>query len=192
MKKYVIGLTVLSLLLCLFFIQESFAKYITSADETATMTIARWKILVNNEDIRDENSVNAIINPVFLGNDNIAANIIAPTSEGYFDLVIDAREADVSFKYKIEMAVNENSSVSDLIVTKYTINGGAPILLDSDEQVIENTVLHRDNTSTINIRVYIVWDDSVDATMDNSDDTAATIDTNNAMMDVSINFIQVV
>lgn len=192
MKKKVILLVVLSILLCLFFVQESFAKYITEANETANMSIARWKILVNNEDIRDENTVNAVINPVFPGNDNIAENIIAPTSEGYFDLVIDAREADVSFKYKITMSVNENSSVRDLVATKYVINDGEEITLDSDNQVIENTVLHRDNTGTINIRVYILWNDGEGASMDNSEDTSATTSSNSAMMNVSLNFTQVV
>lgn len=192
MKKKVILLVVLSILLCLFFVQESFAKYITEANETANMSIARWKILVNNEDIRDENTVNAVINPVFPGNDNIAENIIAPTSEGYFDLIIDAREADVSFKYKITLSVNEDSSVRDLVATKYVINDGEEIALDSSNQVIENTVLHRDNTGTINIRVYIVWNDGDDASMDNSEDTSATISSNSAMMNVSLNFTQVV
>ena len=192
MKKKVILLVVLSILLCLFFVQESFAKYITEANETANMSIARWKILVNNEDIRDENTVNAVINPVFPGNDNIAENIIAPTSEGYFDLVIDAREADVSFKYKITLSVNEDSSVRDLVATKYVINDGEKIALDSSNQVIENTVLHRDNTGTINIRVYIVWNDGDGASMDNSEDTSATISSNSAMMNVSLNFTQVV
>lgn len=192
MKKKVILLVVLSILLCLFFVQESFAKYITEANETANMSIARWKILVNNEDIRDENTVNAVINPVFPGNDNIAENIIAPTSEGYFDLIIDAREADVSFKYKITLSVNEDSSVRDLVATKYVINDGDEIALDSSNQVIENTVLHRDNTGTINIRVYIVWNDGDGALMDNSEDTSATISSNSAMMNVSLNFTQVV
>lgn len=192
MKKKVILLVVLSILLCLFFVQESFAKYITEANETANMSIARWKILVNNEDIRDENTVNAVINPVFPGNDNIAENIIAPTSEGYFDLIIDAREADVSFKYKITLSVNEDSSVRDLVATKYVINDGEEIALDSSNQVIENTVLHRDNTGTINIRVYIVWNDGDGASMDNSEDTSATTSSNSAMMNVSLNFTQVV
>ena len=192
MKKRLILLVVLSIILCLFFVQESLAKYITAADETANISIARWKILVNDEDIRDENTVNTVINPVFLGNDNIAENIIAPTSEGYFDLIIDAREADVSFKYKISMSVNQNSSVKDLVATKYVVNGGEPITMDINNQTIENTVLHRDNTGTINIRVYIVWNDGDGSLMDNSADTLATTSGNSAMMNVSLNFTQVV
>lgn len=192
MKKRLILLAVLSIILCLFFVQESLAKYITAADETANISIARWKILVNDEDIRDENTVNTVINPVFLGNDNIAENIIAPTSEGYFDLIIDAREADVSFKYKISMSVNKNSSVKDLVATKYVVNGGEPITMDINNQTIENTVLYGNNNSTINIRVYIVWNDGDGSLMDNSADTLATTSGNSAMMNVSLNFTQVV
>lgn len=192
MKKRLILLVVLSIILCLFFAQESLAKYITAADETANISIARWKILVNDEDIRDENAVNTVINPVFLGNDNIAENIIAPTSEGYFDLIIDAREADVSFKYKISMSVNQNSSVKDLVATKYVVNGGEPITMDINNQTIENTVLYGNNNSTINIRVYIVWNDGDGSLMDNSADTLATTSGNSAMMNVSLNFTQVV
>ena len=192
MKKRLILLAVLSIILCLFFVQESLAKYITTADETANISIARWKILVNDEDIRDENTVNTVINPVFLGNDNIAENIIAPTSEGYFDLIIDAREADVSFKYKISMSVNKNSSVKDLVATKYVVNGGEPITMDINNQTIENTVLYGNNNSTINIRVYIVWNDGDGSLMDNSADTLATTSGNSAMMNVSLNFTQVV
>lgn len=192
MKKRLILLVVLSIILCLFFVQESLAKYITAADETANISIARWKILVNDEDIRDENAVNTVINPVFLGNDNIAENIIAPTSEGYFDLIIDAREADVSFKYKISMSVNQNSSVKDLVATKYVVNGGEPITMDINNQTIENTVLYGNNNSTINIRVYIVWNDDDGSLMDNSADTLATTSGNSAMMNVSLNFTQVV
>ena len=192
MKKRLILLAVLSIILCLFFVQESLAKYITAADETANISIARWKILVNDEDIRDENTVNTVINPVFLGNDNIAENIIAPTSEGYFDLIIDAREADVSFKYKISMSVNQNSSVKDLVASKYVVNGGEPITMDINNQTIENTVLYGNNNSTINIRVYIVWNDGDGSLMDNSADTLATTSGNSAMMNVSLNFTQVV
>lgn len=192
MKKRLILLVVLSIILCLFFVQESLAKYITAADETANISIARWKILVNDEDIRDENAVNTVINPVFLGNDNIAENIIAPTSEGYFDLIIDAREADVSFKYKISMSVNQNSSVKDLVATKYVVNGGEPITMDINNQTIENTVLYGNNNSTINIRVYIVWNDGDGSLMDNSADTLATTSGHSAMMNVSLNFTQVV
>lgn len=190
-KKITIPLCIICFLLCLFFIEDTYAKYITSTNESASMNIARWRILVNNKDIRENSTTNAVITPIFNGNDNINSGIIAPNSEGYFDLIIDATEADVSFKYKIEISVNQNSPVKDLITTKYIIDNGNEIPLERDNATIENTVLHKDNTKPINIRVYIKWDDSNEATMDNNADTEATKQVDNpAKMDVKLSFIQ--
>ena len=190
-KKITIPLCIICFLLCLFFIEDTYAKYITSTNESASMNIARWRILVNNKDIRENSTTNAVITPIFNGNDNINSGIIAPNSEGYFDLIIDATEADVSFKYKIEISVNQNSPVKDLITTKYIIDNGNEIPLERDNATIENTVLHKDNTKPINIRVYIKWDDSNEATMDNDADTEATKQVDNpAKMDVKLSFIK--
>ena len=190
-KKITIPLCIICFLLCLFFIEDTYAKYITSTNESASMNIARWRILVNNKDIRENSTTNAVITPILNGNDNINSGIIAPNSEGYFDLIIDATEADVSFKYKIEISVNQNSPVKDLITTKYIIDNGNEIPLERDNATIENTVLHKDNTKPINIRVYIKWDDSNEATMDNDADTEATKQVDNpAKMDVKLSFIQ--
>ena len=191
-KKYVIILLFISLCLCLFFIQDSFAKYLTSANETANMNIARWKIIVNNKDIRDNSSSSAIISPVFLGNDNVAGDIIAPGSEGYFDLIIDANAADVSFKYKIDITTDENSAVKDIIAVKYKINNGEEILFTGGNQTIEKSVLHSDNTDVINIRVYIKWNDGDGSEMDNIADTAATQNKVGAILKVNMNFTQLV
>ena len=106
-------------------------------------------------------------------------------------MVIDATSADVSFKYAINLAVSSDSSVKDLVAFKYNINDGADIVLDKSNQTIENTVLHTENTSPIKIRVYVVWDDSDSASMDNSEDTKATMDNIPAKMDVNLSFIQV-
>ena len=184
-KHFIFIMAFLSFILCIFFIQESYAKYLTATSENATMNVARWRILVNNKDIREGSTTNAIITPVFEGNEHIANGIIAPTSEGYFDLVIDATEADVSFKYSINFSVNNNSSVTDLIATKYSINNGEFIYLDRDNQSISNQVLQVNNTNPINIRVYVLWDDGETATMDNTAHTEATKNNNIAKMDVN-------
>lgn len=191
MKKTIYSLLVIfSLTLCVFFITESYAKYLTSTEGNAKMNVARWKIIVNNEDIKNNSSLTTQITPTFLGNDNIAENVIAPTSEGYFDLIIDATEADVSFKYNIDIEVDKNSSVQDLKISKFVI-GEEEIIPTDNTYSIERQVLHKDNTQIINIRVYIYWDDSESASMDNTMDTQATID-NNALLNVNLNFTQLV
>lgn len=191
-RKYMIYiLTFLSLILCFFFIQESYAKYISSTRENTEITVARWKILVNNTDIRNGSTSGVSIVPVFPGNEHIASGIIAPTSEGYFDLIIDSSNADVSFKYTIKLSVSEDSSVKDLVAFKYNINDGDDIVLAKTTQVIEDTVLHSSNPGTIKIRVYVVWDDSESASMDNKADTDATMSGQSAKMNVDLAFIQV-
>lgn len=193
MRKIILfTLMILSSVMCLFFVQESYAKYLSSTNRNASMSIARWKILVNNLDIKNNNNAEATITPIFEGNDNIASDIIAPTSTGYFDLIIDASQADVSFGYNISISVNENSSVKDLVATGYTIDNGELVSLEKDNQLIEDTIMYTDENKIINIRVYILWDDSEDATMDNTADTlATTTPDNSALMDVNFTFTQI-
>ena len=75
-KHFIFIMAFLSFILCIFFIQESYAKYLTATSENATMNVARWRILVNNKDIREGSTTNAIITPVFEGNEHIANGII--------------------------------------------------------------------------------------------------------------------
>lgn len=186
---YVIGLFALACLcLSVFFIGDSYAKYLSSVNETTKIKIARWRILVNNNDIREANTANAVITPVFLTNQNIANGIIAPTSEGYFDLIIDSTGADVSFKYALSVATASDSAIQDLVVTGYSINNGT-IELPASDPIFEETVMYSSNVTTNTVRVYIKWDDSASATMDNADDTAAA--DGYAKLDVSLKFTQV-
>lgn len=189
-KYFVFILAFLSFVLCIFFIQETYAKYLTTTTENTSINVARWRILVNNKNIRDGSSTSATITPVFEGNEHISSGIIAPTSEGYFDLIIDATEADVSFRYDINFSVNATSAVTDLIATKYSINNGEIINLDSNNQSISNQVLLVNNTSPINIRVYVLWNDGDGSVMDNTADTEATDNGKVAKMDVNLSFTQ--
>lgn len=192
MKKntLIIILTFFSLILCIFFIQETYAKYLTSTTEKTELKIARWKILVNNSDIRDNGSASATITPIFDKNDNIAENIIAPTSTGYFDLIIDSSAADVSFMYQIEVTSNENSPVKDLIATDYKINDNAKITLTEENKTIIGSVLQLDNITTTTIRVFIKWEDGETAKMNNEEDTQATKSNETAKLDIKLKFTQ--
>lgn len=192
MKKniLIIILTFFSVILCIFFIQETYAKYLTSTTEETLLKIARWRILVNNNDIRDNKTANATITPVFDKNDNIAENIIAPTSTGYFDLIIDGSEADVSFTYQIEINPNEDSPVKDLVAEAYSINSGEKIYLTEENKIITQNIMQTDSSKTATIRVYIKWEDGENATMNNEEDTGATKSTTPAKLDIKLKFTQ--
>ena len=183
------------LIISLSVIKSTFAKYITSADGDANINIARWKILVNNQDVVQNKELSNVITPVFDGNDNIASNVIAPTAEGYFDILIDASNTDVSLKYEVTTSDNEESAVSDLIISGYSIDDGERQQIASDDgQVkVENQILYNSEDKDVKLRVYLKWndDDTNGATMDNTADTTATkTEGNLAKVNVNLKFIQ--
>ena len=188
-KMYVaLAFALAFLALTVFLIHDSYAKYLTTLTETTNINVARWRILVNNNDIRNGSIASGVITPVFYHNNHIKDNIIAPTSEGYFDLIIDYSGADVSFAYTLNVSVNAASAVQDLVVTAYQINGGT-IVNTIGSPLASGNVLYSSGSTTTTIRVFIKWDDSPTATMSNAADTLAADGT--AKLDVNLTFRQI-
>ncbi len=190
-KKYILLiLSFISLYITICLANETYAKYLSSATSTSSTSIARWRILVNNDDISVGATSTSLITPVFPGSDNISSNVIAPNAEGYFDLVLDATNVDVSFRYTIETTPNANSPVSELVATKYAINGAEPVNFVNGESTIEGTVNLSDTNRTINIRVYLKWDDTLNL-MTNAQDTDTTVGNQAGLLDVVVYAIQI-
>ncbi|MEE3343055.1 MAG: hypothetical protein VZS44_03085 [Bacilli bacterium] len=185
---------IVTITLAIIAIFNSYSKYISSISSNASIGIARWKIEVNNQDISQGSSLTNVITPVFNGDSNIASNVIAPTAEGYFDLDIDASNTDVSFRYEITTSPNAESSVSDLIISGYEIDGGQRQAVSSTSGFrIENTVAYDAQDKTFSMRVYLKWNDDSDngAVMDNNADTTVTTTTSSvAKLNVNLRFIQ--
>lgn len=190
-KKFILLIILILILTLILVLIQIFAKYLTSASGDATMTVARWNILVNDLSIKENTDISNTLAPVFPGNGNIADGIIAPTAEGYFDLNFDFSDADVSFKYEITTTVDENSSVKDLVTTGYSIDDGEKIVFDELNSPITDTILLTDEIDTQKIRVYVKWNDDETATMDNEADTIATTSDTPALLHVSISFTQI-
>lgn len=196
-KKFtilIIGLILLTILLGFALI---YAKYISSAYGNTKMAIARWDIKVNNLSIKDNTNISNTLKPIFPGNSNIAANIIAPTAEGYFDLNFDFSGADVSFKYEITPSVDSSSSVKDLVATGYSIadNGGEfgnRVNLENYNDKISDTILLNSPVKKRTIRIYILWnDDETSQEMSDDEDTNSTKSEKDPLFHVNIIFTQV-
>lgn len=196
-KKFtilIIGLILLTILLGFALI---YAKYISSAYGNTKMAIARWDIKVNNLSIKDNTNISNTLKPIFPGNSNIAANIIAPTAEGYFDLNFDFTGADVSFKYEITPSVDSSSSVKDLVATGYSIadNGGEfgnRVNLENYNDKISDTVLLNSPVKKRTVRIYILWnDDETSQEMSDDEDTNSTKSEKDPLFHVNIIFTQV-
>ena len=180
-------------LISLYFINQIYGKYLTTADGTAVMPISKWNIVVNNQKIKDNSDISETITPVFPGNDYIAAKIIAPTAEGYFDLSFDVSAVDVSFKYEITTTANVDSAVSDLVAVGYSIDDGERVDFENYNDPITKTILLSDNIEMQTVRIYVMWNDNPDTSnMNNLDDTnSTTLTDSSAKFDVKVAFTQI-
>lgn len=79
-QKFTIIIALISLMLTITFIIQTYAKYVTAIDGSTSMSIARWNILVNNELIENDTDLSNVIVPVFEGSNNIKEGVIAPTA----------------------------------------------------------------------------------------------------------------
>lgn len=191
-KKLFLLLTGLLICVLIFFITQIYAKYITSASGNSKMNVASWNIKVNNLSIKNNTDISNTLTPVFPGNEHIASDIIAPTAEGYFDLNFDFTNADVTFKYEITTSVDENSSVTDLVATGYSIDDGEKVTFANYNDLISDTISLNSNIDTRKIRIFVMWnDDENTAQMSNEDDTLSTKSDNPALFHVNIAFTQI-
>ena len=208
-KKISLILSLISLVICLSIIKTTYAKYISATEGDASIKIAKWKILVNNQDITtvdDENNKNisSVIRPIFNGTNDIKEGVIAPTAEGYFDLIVDGTNTDVSYKYNITTESTEDALVKDIVLSGYTIASGEEEIDDSNKQSIltddgniniTKNVYYNDTNKVYTLRIYFKWNDTWDDDtdhMDNNADTNATKQEDaNATIKVNINFIQI-
>ena len=171
-RKITFLLALLALFYCVSLIQSTYAKYLSTADADTNITIARWNILVNNQDISQNSNFSEVLEPTFTGNENIKDGVIAPTATGYFDITLDGSTTDVS--------------VTDLKITKYEIDGHSYTY----NGPISGNILLNDQNRALTVRVYVEWvDQTDDETMTNVDDTTAA-NSGVAKFKVNVNVIQ--
>ena len=189
---FIISGILLVLLFGSYLIQTTYSKFRKNLTTNTQIEVAGWNIKVNDESIVNKSTLTADISPIFPGSTNIAAGVIAPGAEGYYDITIDASNVNVSFNYLIFSTVSNDSNVTDLITTGYEINPtvGSTVIPYSSETGITGSIPF--GTASTIIRIFIKWDDSVSATMDNaSDTTAATNSGTQALMTTTLTFTQI-
>ncbi len=192
-KKLFIFLIILCIAIAIISFVYIYAKYTTSASSQTNMPIARWDILVNNISIKKQSDISATLIPTFPGNENIAEGIIAPTAEGYFDLNFDYTAVDVAFKYTISLKPSDQSPVTDIVATGYSIDDGAKQDFANFNEDITDTISLDEQNRTRKIRIYVKWnDDANTSAMDNAQDTESALTGNPALFDVNITFDQVI
>lgn len=161
----------ISLALTVSLMSNTYSRYVADTTGNMEMQFAKWKILVNNNDITDGSVSSIELTPVLDENSNVAKNKLAPSSKGYFDIEIDPTNVEVSFDYEVSLEVL-NEDIPDLLVTKYSIIKSDDNLdkdfleLDIVDNVISGTFKYKNVASgsdevftfkPFTIRVYFEW-----------------------------------
>lgn len=190
-RKFRLLLACISLLLLVDMIQESYAKYVSSAEASSNLTIARWSFMVNNQDVINNSNFSTTILPVIDSNPNIASGVIAPTSTGYFDVTIDSSNVGVSYDEEITLSTGTNNTVTDIMFTGYKLNNEESIVEFQNTTNPTFTISHplTEQNKVNTYRFYIKWNDGTGETMNNTADTQATVD-GNATVKINLRFIQ--
>ncbi len=174
----------------IYLFQSSYARYRRAASGDVSADIAQWNIRVNNEDIANKKTLTTTITPTFPESQYNKEGVIAPGSEGYYMITIDASEVDVPFECSIFSDVSQDSTISDLKTFSYEIN---PTDTENRLQYSPDTGIVRQipkNTKSTIFKIYLAWDDET-GTMDNQADTSAGIDNDSkALMKVTLHFSQ--
>lgn len=185
---------------------STYSRYVADTTGNLEGQFANWKILVNENDITNGNSSSIQLTPVIYNNDNVASNKIAPSSKGYFDIVVDASNVEVSFDYEVTLDIlNEN--IPDLLISEYSIlNNNVNEDDDTVERisVVDNKIvgtLKYKNPATssddvfmfepFTIRVFFEWYDGETATMSDEMDTLIGTSENEVLqIQANIKFVQ--
>jgi len=185
---------------------STYSRYVAGTTGNIDILFAKWQILINTQDITDENTSNISITPTIEPNENVKENTVAPTSKGYFDIDIDPTNVDVSFRYTINLEI-DNEDIPDLMITKYTIlpndyqEGDTIEYTTLQENTITNEIIYDNQTENFNfdpftIRIYFEWYEGEDELMDDEADTqigeASAEDELSLTINANISFEQII
>lgn len=181
LKKFKVLFVVASLAITLSLMSNTYSRYVASSEGNVQIEFAKWQLLVNNTDITNNTTSNISFEPTIDSNENVASNKIAPSSTGYFDIEIDPTNVDVSFKYNIDLDI-DNENIPDLVITKYAIvpedyiEGNALQYNTLESNSIENSLYYTEGGfKPFTIRVFFQWYDEITEeyteTMDDDADT---------------------
>ena len=117
-KRIKIILILLTISVTLSFMSDTYSRYVVDTSGNIEMSFAKWQILVNEKDITNGTTSDIEITPVIEESNNVKNNTIAPSSKGYFDILINPSNVEMSFDYTVNIKLlNEN--MPDILISKY-------------------------------------------------------------------------
>ena len=181
-------LCIISLIITIFSIQKTYARYFEQVDTTYNTNIKRWLVKVNDKIVHDAETLNEVMEPIMTDNEHVNDQILVPGQTGYFEMLIDYTEVDVAFEYEFSMEQLNETPLEDFEIYGYEVwdeIDGVNTLIETQETTEIKGVI--DPATEVNsagekkreIRVLFRWNDGEGSTMDNKADTQFRGEENN-------------
>ena len=170
-SKFKVLIVIITLAFSLSIMSNTYSRYVADATGDVELTFAKWQILINNNDITNEETRTIAVTPTILANENVAANKLAPSSIGYYDIEIDPTNVETSFNYQV--TISDIEEMPDLLITKYQIIiDGVTTEYEIENNTIEGTLNYGDEDFDVfTLRIFFEWYDEEGNTMSDEDDT---------------------
>lgn len=172
-KNYAAKLGALALVLTMMstcLMGGTLARYVTKVDGTAKATVAAWSFKANGENVNmAEINLGDTTHRKSYDSKTIVENVIAPGTEGSFDIELDGSGSDVGINYEVVVASKSGTLPGDL---KFTVDDKDYILTTD---IIKGTI---EQGATMTKKVTVKWewpfDDTTSAEKTAAKDTADT------------------
>ena len=112
---------IISILITIFSIQRTYAKYFEKVDTRYQTNIKRWLINVNTYNIHEMSELNQVMQPVLIEDENVNTDIVVPGRKGYFEMLIDYSAVDLAFEYEFFIEQLNNNPLEDFEIYGYEV-----------------------------------------------------------------------
>ena len=168
-------LCIISLLITIFSIQRTYARYYEKVDTTYQTHIKRWLMKVNNHIIQEESTLSEVMQPILIKDENMNDDVLIPGRTGYFEMLLDYSNVDLTFEYEFSIEQLNQQKLTDFEIYGYeVIDGESSTITETKEikgVINPETDLNSENKKIREIRVLFRWNDSKENTMNNKADT---------------------
>ena len=183
-QKYIMRaieiLCIISLIVTILSIQRTYAKYFEQVDTTYNTNIKRWLVRVNDKIVHEAQTLNEIMEPIIVENENINSNILVPGQTGYFVMDIDYTDVDLAFEYQFSISQLNETQLEDFEIYGYeiwdSVDGVDTMIEHQETKEIKGIIDPTTEANTAGekkreIRVLFRWNDGEGSVMDNREDT---------------------
>ena len=157
MKKHIMVLAPFFFLIGIYLLIGSYGLFESERTNTSQIDIAKWQVKVNDDSINGSVSTFTVDNINWNSSPNVKEGKIAPGGSGYFDIVIDPNDTDVSIIYNITFDFS-NLDEDQFVIDEIIELDNKPIV-HTDTYTYSNIMTLDDinDNETNTIRVYISW-----------------------------------